>query len=106
MSDTVPVVVANAVVTVLATLLTNELHSRVTFRRGRASWRVHAQSSGTAAASYLFTTTAMLLLDALAEDPGAFAEQATYLTASAAAGIARFAALRMFVFGRDKKPSA
>ncbi|UGQ15698.1 hypothetical protein LO772_19050 [Yinghuangia sp. ASG 101] len=106
MSDTVPVALANAVVTVVATLLTNELHSRVTFRRGRAGWRVHVQSSGTAVASYLFTTTAMLVLDALAEDPGAFTEQATYLAASAAAGVGRFAALRMVVFGRDKKKSA
>ncbi|WP_436787896.1 hypothetical protein [Yinghuangia sp. YIM S10712] len=103
MSDTVPVALANAVVTVVATLVTNELHSRVTFRRGRAGWRVHMQSSGTAIASYLFTTSAMLLLDAVADDPGNFAEQATYLTASAAAGVGRFVALRMLVFGRGKQ---
>ena len=106
LSDTVPVVLANAVVTVVATLVTNELHSRVTFRRGRASWRVHMQSSGTAAASYLFTTSAMLILAATTTHPGPLVEQGTYLAASAAAGVGRFAVLRMFVFGRAKQQAA
>lgn len=101
--EAVPMPLANALVTVLATLLTNELHSRVTFRRGRASRRVHAQSTGTAVASYLFTTSAMLALAAASDRPPALVEQGAYLVASSLAGVGRYAMLRFFVFKTAKK---
>lgn len=92
--------IANAAVTVVSTIAANELHSRMTFRSDRRGWRMHLQSSGTAAVSYLFTTGAMLALHATAGSPGVMTEQAVYLTASGLAGIGRFAALRVYVFAR------
>lgn len=104
--EAVPMPLANAVITILATLLTNELHSRITFRRGRASRRVHLQSTGTAAASYLFTTSAMLVLGAATDHPAAALEQVVYLVASSLAGIGRFALLRLFVFRTKAQDAA
>ena len=103
LSGSMSVAVANAIITVVSTLLANELHSRITFRNGRASWRVHVESTGTAVVCYLFTTAAMLILDAVAANPGALTEQAVYLSASGLAGIGRFVILRLFVFARPKK---
>lgn len=102
LSDSMSMAVANAIITVLSTLLANELHSRITFRSGRASWRVHMESTGTAVVCYLFTTAAMLILDTVATNPGALTEQAVYLSASGLAGIGRFLVLRLFVFARPK----
>lgn len=102
LSDTMPIAAANAVITVLSTLLANELHSRITFGSGRASMRVHLESTGTAVVCYLFTTAAMMALDAMTTAPGTLTEQAVYLGASGLAGIGRFVALRVFVFGRRR----
>ncbi|MDI2125999.1 hypothetical protein [Yinghuangia seranimata] len=98
LSASMGVAAANAVVTVLGTLLVNELHSRFTFRRGAAGWRVHLESSGTVVVGYLLTTAAMLALAAAAPDAGMAATQAVYLGASALTGIGRFVALRLVVF--------
>ncbi|WP_191864178.1 hypothetical protein [Embleya scabrispora] len=97
LSGHLSIVVANAVVTVVFTLLATELHSRFTFRAGRARGRVHVQSALSAGVSYLFTTGAMLALHAMQPAPGVLKEQAVYLTASGAAGIARFLFLRFVV---------
>ncbi|MFI6586794.1 hypothetical protein [Embleya sp. NPDC050493] len=97
LSGHMSIVVANAVVTVVFTLLATELHSRFTFGAGRARGRVHLQSAFSAGVSYLFTTGAMLTLHALQSAPGVLKEQAVYLTASGAAGIARFLFLRFVV---------
>jgi len=98
--DRVPIAAANAVVAVVTTLLATELHGRVTFRRGRASWRDHAASGLTVLLSYLFTTGALLAFDALRPGGGALLRQGVYLAASGAAGIARFLLLRCVVFAR------
>ncbi|MDX3709182.1 hypothetical protein PV733_09420 [Streptomyces europaeiscabiei] len=78
---------ANAVIAIASTLLGTELHARFTFaaphRPGR---REHWQSAGSAAA-YAATTAATLVLHLLQPSPGALAEQAVYLTASALAGV-------------------
>ncbi|MET7301306.1 hypothetical protein [Embleya sp. NPDC005575] len=97
LSGHLSIVVANAMVTVVFTLLATELHSRFTFGAGRARGRVHAQSALSAGVSYLFTTGAMLALHALQPVPGVLKEQAVYLTASGTAGIARFLFLRFVV---------
>ncbi|MDI2126608.1 hypothetical protein [Yinghuangia seranimata] len=99
--------VANLAVTVVSTYVANELHSRMTFRSGERGWRMHAKSTGTAAASYVFTTAAMLALHGVIAAPGVLTEQAVYLSASALAGIGRFAVLRVFVFaarGHEARP--
>ncbi|MFH7594398.1 hypothetical protein WDV06_04735 [Streptomyces racemochromogenes] len=98
-----PWAVANAVITAASTLLATELHARFTFGAGgRATWRQHTQSAGSAAAAYAITCVAMLALHRLAAAPGAVTEQVVYLAASALAGAARFAVLRLVVFARHR----
>lgn len=98
--DRVPLAAANAVVAVATTVLATELHGRITFRRGRADWRDHAAGGLTVLLSYLFTTGALLAFAALHPSAGALLRQAVYLTASGAAGLARFLLLRCVVFAR------
>ncbi|MCX5215213.1 hypothetical protein OG689_39150 [Kitasatospora sp. NBC_00240] len=99
----IPWILANALITVLSTLLATELHARFTFGASRrATRRQHAQSAGSAAAAYALTCTAMLALHQLVATPGAVFEQTVYLTASALAGVARFAVLRLVVFARHR----
>ncbi|MEV0094997.1 GtrA family protein [Streptomyces sp. NPDC050738] len=98
----IPWILANALITVISTLLATELHARFTFGAGgRATWRQHAQSAGSAAAAYAVTCLAMLLLQHLLAAPGAMLQQAVYLSASALTGVARFAMLRLVVFARS-----
>ncbi|MDY0816612.1 GtrA family protein [Kitasatospora purpeofusca] len=103
----VPWVLVNALVTVVSTLLATELHARFTFGAGgHATWRQHVQSAGSAAAAYAVTCSAVLVLHQVAARPGAVAEQAVYLSASALAGVARFAVLRLVVFARTRSGAA
>lgn len=103
----IPWVLANALITVVSTLLATELHARFTFGAGgRATWRQHAQSAGSAAAAYSVTCGAMLVLQHLVTEPGAVLEQVVYLSASALAGVARFAVLRLVVFARNHAQAA
>ncbi|MEV5814908.1 hypothetical protein [Streptomyces mutabilis] len=103
----VPWALANALITVVSTLLATELHARFTFGAGgRATWRQHTQSAGSAAAAYAVTCMAMLALHQLVAAPGAVLEQVVYLSASALAGVARFAVLRLVVFARSRSQVA
>ncbi|TQJ46786.1 hypothetical protein [Streptomyces sp. SLBN-115] len=103
----IPWILANALITVASTLLATELHARFTFGTGgRATWRQHAQSAGSAAAAYAVTCVAMLILQQLVAAPGTVLEQAVYLSASALAGAARFAVLRLVVFARNRSQAA
>ncbi len=70
----------------------------MSFRSGRGGWRAHLQSGLTVLVSYAFTTGALLGLYAVRSAPSALTEQAVYLSASALAGIGRFAVLRLVVF--------
>ncbi len=102
-----PWALANALVTVVATLLATELHARFTFGAGgRATWRQHLQSAGSAVGAYAVTCAAMLVLHLVLVRPGAVVEQAVYLSASALAGLARFAVLRLVVFARHRSQAA
>lgn len=103
----IPWVLANALITAGSTLLATELHARFTFGAGgHATWRQHAQSAGSAAAAYAVTCAAMLVLQQLVAAPGAVLEQVVYLCASALAGVARFAMLRLVVFARHRSQVA
>ncbi|MFM9705957.1 GtrA domain-containing protein [Streptomyces galilaeus] len=103
----IPWLLANALITVASTLLATELHARFTFGVGRpATRRQHAQSAGSAAAAYTLTCVAMLVLQQLVAAPGAMLQQAVYLSASALAGVARFAVLRLAVFTHDRPRTA
>jgi putative flippase GtrA len=97
-SGPVPFVVANALVTVVSTVVTTELHARVSFRSEQRGWRCHLKSAGTVAVSYLFTTAAVMVLHLLVAAPGVLVEQAVYLGACGLAGIGRFVVLRLVVF--------
>ncbi|MET9558913.1 hypothetical protein [Streptomyces tauricus] len=92
--------VANAVITVVSTVLCTELHALFTFGTGkRAGWRRHWQSAGSAAAAYAVTSLAVLVLHLVQSSPGVLTEQIVYLGASGLAGVGRFLVLRLFVFG-------
>ncbi len=96
----IPWVLANAVVTVVSTLLATELHACFTFGAGgRATWRRHAQSAG---AAYAVTCVAMVVLQLLVAAPGAVLEQVVHLSAAALAGVGRFVVLRLVVFARNR----
>ncbi|KMS73674.1 hypothetical protein ACM01_17895 [Streptomyces viridochromogenes] len=104
LATTMPWALANALITVASTLLCTELHALFTFGTGRRpGLRQHLQSSGSAVAAYLATTSAMLVLHAVQPSPTLLREQAVYLTASGLAGIGRFLVLRLFVFAERKK---
>jgi putative flippase GtrA len=91
-----PWVTANALITVLSTLLGTELHARFTFgARRRAHWHEHLQSAGSATAAYLVTSAAVLVLHVVQPAAGAGREQAVYLAASGLAGAGRFLLLRL-----------
>ncbi|MGW8884589.1 hypothetical protein [Streptomyces sp. NPDC055749] len=99
----IPWVLANALITLVSTLLATELHARFTFGAGgRATLRQHAQSAGSAVAAYSVTCVAMLVLQQLVAAPSAALEQVVYLSASALTGVARFAVLRLVVFARNR----
>ncbi|MER5211328.1 hypothetical protein ABT063_12280 [Streptomyces sp. NPDC002838] len=99
--------VANALITVVSTLLCTELHALFTFGTGRrAGLRRHLQSAGSATAAYLVTCAAMFLLHAVQSSPGLLREQAVYLTASGLAGTGRFLVLRLFVFAGGRSTEA
>lgn len=103
----IPWGLANALITAVSTLLATELHARFTFGvGGHATWRQHVQSAGSAAAAYTVTCVAMLVLQQLVATPGAVLEQIVYLSASALAGVARFAVLRLVVFARTRSQAA
>ncbi|MEU8135116.1 GtrA domain-containing protein [Streptodolium elevatio] len=103
MTGAMSIAVANAIVTVVSTVVANELHSRITFRHGAASVRVHLESTATAVAAYLVTTAALLALDAIDGGAGALTRQVVYLAASGLAGVGRFVALKVMVFARGTK---
>ncbi len=103
----IPWALANAVVTVASTLLATELHARFTFGAGhRATWRQHVQSAGSASAAYAVTCAAMFCMHLLVAAPGAVLDQVVYLSASAFAGVARFAVLSLVVFARGRSQTA
>ncbi|MFI6689135.1 GtrA family protein [Streptomyces sp. NPDC050485] len=95
----IPWALANALTTVASTVVATELHSRFTFGGGRAGWRRHLQSFGSAAGAYVVTCAAMFVLHLLVASPGVLWEQVVYLSAAGLAGIGRFVVLRLFVFG-------
>jgi hypothetical protein len=97
-----PWAAANALITVASTALGTELHARFTFGTGRAGWRRHWQSAGSAAAAFAVTSAAVLVLQLVQPSAGALYEQVAYLSAAGLAGIGRFLVLRLFVFATSQ----
>jgi putative flippase GtrA len=106
MSGVMPFFAANIVVTVVSTVVTTELHARVSFRSAERGWRVHMKSAGTVAVSFAFTTAAVMVLHLAVAAPGVLTEQAVYLAACGLAGLGRFAVLRVMVFAAKPAGSA
>jgi putative flippase GtrA len=107
LATVMPWALANAVITVVSTLLCTELHALFTFGTGRRpGWRRHVQSAGSATAAYLVTCAAMLVLHTVHSSPGLLTQQVVYLTASALAGTGRFLLLRLFVFTDRRRNDA
>jgi putative flippase GtrA len=99
LAGVMPWALANAVITLVSTVLCTELHALFTFGTGkRAGWRRHWQSAGSATAAYAVTSLAVSALHLVQPAPGALTEQAVYLGASGLAGVGRFLVLRLFVF--------
>jgi hypothetical protein len=97
-----PWAAANALITVASTALGTELHARFTFGTGRAGWRRHWQSAGSAAAAFAVTSAAVLVLHLVQPSARALYEQVAYLSAAGLAGIGRFLVLRLFVFATSQ----
>lgn len=98
LSGRMDLAIANALVTVVTTILATELHGRFSFQSDRKGWSTHLQSAGTALLAYLVTTGAMLALNKFDPMAGVVISQAVYLTASGIAGLGRFLLLRLVVF--------
>jgi putative flippase GtrA len=97
--DAVP---ANLVALVLSTAVSTEVNRRFTFA-GAAPHRSRAlvQNGGTVAFYACYSSTVLLLLGAIVDDPSAVLESVTVASASVLGGIARFLVLRYWVFGVD-----
>ncbi|MDX6744754.1 GtrA family protein [Actinocorallia sp. A-T 12471] len=95
-------VAVNAVITILGTLLSTELHRLYTFRSGRRGLRMHAESALTAFGAFAATSFAMVALRAVHPNPSVLLDQGVYLFASAVAGTVRYLVLRLVVFSRTR----
>jgi putative flippase GtrA len=99
---------ANLVGMVLSSALANELHRRVTFHAGgRVGWlAAQAQAGGLALAGVTATSLALAALDGVLGTTW-WAQLLTIATVTGVIGLARFVALRLWVFsGHARRPVA
>ncbi|MFJ4787783.1 hypothetical protein [Streptomyces sp. NPDC088794] len=94
----IPWMVANALTTVVSTVVATELHARVSFGHGRPGLAGHLKSAATMIAGWLVTSAAVGALDAFHPGGGLVLQQAVYLSATALVGIGRYLVLRLVVF--------
>jgi putative flippase GtrA len=98
--DTVP---ANLVALVLSTAVSTEANRRFTFDGAlEHRWRTYVQNGGTVAFYAFYSSTVLLLLDMVLDDPTAVQQSAALAAASVAGGIGRFLVLRNWVFGTEE----
>jgi putative flippase GtrA len=98
---------ANLVGAVLSSMLANELHRRLTFHAGqRVGWlAAQVEGGGLAAVGLLATGTALAVLDGSLGSAW-WADLLLIAAVTGAVGLARFAALRFWVFPGHPHPSA
>ncbi|RJQ78480.1 hypothetical protein D5S17_13080 [Pseudonocardiaceae bacterium YIM PH 21723] len=102
LSGDLPVAVANAVVTVVGTWLTNEIHGRWTFQTGPTRLRQHLESGFTVFVGYLVSTGAVLLLQVVQPGASTFTQQVVYFVATSGWGLVRYVALNSHIFRKDR----
>ena len=98
LSQWIPWTAANALTTVVSTVVATELHARVSFRHGRPGLAGHLKSAGAMALGWLVTSASVGALAALRPDSGLVLRQTVYLSATALVGIGRYLVLRLAVF--------
>ncbi|MQY13650.1 hypothetical protein SRB5_38000 [Streptomyces sp. RB5] len=100
-----PFAAANALIALVSTAATTELHARLTFGHGRPDLRQHLQSGAGCGIGWLATTAAVAALHALRADAGVVLEQTVYLSATGLVGLGRYVFLRLAVF-TEHRPAA
>ncbi|MGI5128536.1 GtrA family protein [Pseudonocardia sp. CA-107938] len=98
--DAVP---ANLVALVLSTIASTEANRRFTFGGAAVRhWRSYVQSGGTVLFYAFYSSTVLLILAALVDNPGPTLEASCVATASLLGGTARFLVMRYWVFGGEE----
>jgi len=93
---------ANLVALVLSTAVSTEANRRFTFGAALLHrWRVHVQSVGTVVFYAGYSSTVLVLVDALIENQTPVHETIAIALASVLGGVCRFLLLRDWVFGPD-----
>ena len=105
LSRSIPWAAANALTSVVSTVVATELHARVSFGQGRPGLAGHLKSAATIAVGWLVTSAAVGSLAEFRPHAGVVVQQAVYLSATALVGIGRYLVLRLAVFaGSAPKP--
>lgn len=96
---------ANLGALLLSTAIGTEINRHFTFGAGRVThrWRAHVQNGGTVVFYACYNSAVLLLLAALVADPSPVLETTVVSVASIVGGVARFAILRYWVFGDDRR---
>jgi putative flippase GtrA len=91
---------ANLVALVLSTLLSTEVNRRFTFQATASAhrWRTYVQNGGTVVFYACYSSTVLVVLGSVVEDPSPWLESVAVATASLLGGTARFLLLRYWVF--------
>ena len=98
LSQWMPWMAANALTTVVSTVVATELHARVSFGHGRPGLVGHLKSAVTMGLGWLVTSAVVGALAALRPGAGLVLQQTVYLSATALVGIGRYLVLRLAVF--------
>ncbi|SHL50025.1 Putative flippase GtrA (transmembrane translocase of bactoprenol-linked glucose) [Pseudonocardia thermophila] len=100
--DPVP---ANLVAVVLSTIASTEANRQFTFGGAAGHrWRNYVQNAGTMVFYAFYSSTVLLILAALVDDPGPTLEATCVAAASALGGLCRFLVMRYWVFGARGEP--
>lgn len=99
---------ANLLALIASTFVSTEANRRFTFGGSVVhQWRSYVQTGGTVLFYAFYSSTVLLLVDALVDQPGPVLEAAAVALASLLGGACRFLVMRYWVFGPAvARPSA